>query len=186
MYIQRRSNTINTDKQVKINNTITAPEVRVIIDDTGEQLGVISTTDALQRALALGVDLVEISASANPPVCKIMDFGKFRYREQKRAHELKMKQKQVHIKEIKLRPVTDEHDYQIKLKNAKRFLEDGDKVKFVVQFRGREMAHQELGLKYLERAEQDLLEESVVEQRPKIEGRNGIMIVAAKKKPGQN
>ena len=157
----------------------------MIIDDTSEQLGVISLTEALQRASDLGVDLVEISPNANPPVCKIMDFGKFKYREQKKAHEMKMKQKQVHIKEIKLRPVTDENDYQIKLRNAKRFLEDGDKVKFIVQFRGREMAHQELGLRYLERAEIDLVEESVIEQKPKIEGRNAIMIVAAKKKAGK-
>ena len=139
----------------------------------------------MRKAEELGVDLVEISPNANPPVCKIMDFGKFKYREQKRAHEIKMKQKQIQTKEIKLRPVTDDHDYLIKLKNARRFLEDGDKVKFVVQFRGREMAHQELGLKYLERAEQDLLEESVIEQRPKIEGRNAIMIIAAKKKAGK-
>ncbi len=157
----------------------------MIIDDTSEQLGVISLTEALQRAADLGVDLVEISPNANPPVCKIMDFGKFKYREQKKAHEMKMKQKQVQIKEIKLRPVTDDHDYQIKLKNVRRFLEDGDKVKFIVQFRGREMAHQELGLRYLERAEQDLIEESVIEQKPKIEGRNAIMVIAAKKKPGK-
>ena len=159
--------------------------VRVIIDDTSEQLGVITLAEAKQKAEELGVDLVEISPNANPPVCKIMDFGKFKYREQKRAHEMKMKQKQIQIKEIKLRPVTDDHDYQIKLKNARRFLEDGDKVKFIVQFRGREMAHQELGLRYLERAEQDLIEESVIEQKPKIEGRNAIMIIAAKKKPGK-
>ncbi len=157
----------------------------MIIDDTSEQLGVISLEEALQKASELGVDLVEISPNANPPVCKIMDFGKFKYREQKKAHEMKMKQKQVQIKEIKLRPVTDDHDYQIKLKNARRFLEDGDKVKFIVQFRGREMAHQELGLRYLERAEQDLIEESVIEQKPKIEGRNAIMIIAAKKKAGK-
>lgn len=111
-----------------------------------------------------------------------MDYGKYKYREQKRAHEAKMKQKQVHVKEIKLRPVTDEHDYQIKLRNAKRFLEDGDKVKFVVQFRGREMAHQELGLRYLEKAQLDLTDFVVIEQQPKIEGRNAIMIVAPTKK----
>lgn len=156
--------------------------MRVIIDETGEQLGVISIDEAMQKAQELGVDLVEISPNANPPVCKIMDFGKFKYREQKKAHEMKMKQKQVQLKEIKLRPVTDDHDYQIKLKNAKRFLDEGDKVKFVVQFRGREMAHQELGLKYLERAEQDLIDDAVIEQKPKIEGRNALMIVAAKKK----
>ncbi len=154
----------------------------MIVDNTGEQLGVIDIEEALKKAEELGADLVEISPNANPPVCKIMDYGKFKYREQKKAHEMKMKQKQVHLKEIKLRPVTDDHDYQIKLKNAKRFLEDGDKVKFVVQFRGREMAHQELGLRYLERAEKDLAEEAVIEQKPKIEGRNALMIVTGKKK----
>lgn len=154
----------------------------MIVDNTGEQLGVINIEEALRKAEELGADLVEISPNANPPVCKIMDYGKFKYREQKKAHEMKMKQKQVQLKEIKLRPVTDDHDYQIKLKNAKRFLEDGDKVKFVVQFRGREMAHQELGLRYLERAEKDLAEEAVIEQRPKIEGRNALMIVTGKKK----
>lgn len=177
-----RSSTISTEKQVLINSAIRSAEVRVIIDETGEQLGVISLDEAMQRATELGVDLVAISPNANPPVCKIMDYGKYKYREQKKAHEVKMKQKQVHLKEIKLRPVTDDHDYQIKLRNARRFLEDGDKVKFVVQFRGREMAHQELGLRYLERAEQDLGEDVVIEQRAKVEGRNAIMIVAPKKK----
>ena len=138
--------------------------------------------EALQRAEELSVDLVEISPTANPPVCKLMNYGKFKYREQKRAHEQKMKQKQVHVKEIKLRPVTDEHDYQIKLRNAKRFLEDGDKVKFVVQFRGRELAHQELGLRYLEKAEQDLIDIGVCENKPKVEGRSAIMIISSKKK----
>lgn len=142
----------------------------------------ISLEEALTKAEELGVDLVEISPNANPPVCKIMDYGKFKYREQKKAHEMKMKQKQIQIKEIKLRPVTDEHDYQIKLKSARRFLEDGDKVKFIVQFRGREMAHQDLGLRYLEKAENDLINEAVIEQKPKIDGRNAIMVVAAKKK----
>lgn len=156
-----------------------------MIDDTSEQLGVISISEALQKAEELGVDLVEISPNANPPVCKVMDFGKYKYREQKKAHEMKMKQKIVHLKEIKLRPVTDENDYQIKLRNAKRFLEDGDKVKFVVQFRGREMAHQELGLNYLVRVEADLAEEAVIESRPKIEGRNAMMVAAPKKKSGK-
>ena len=167
---------------MKINEQITADPIRVIIDDTSEQLGVISLVDALQKADELGVDLVEISPNANPPVCKLMNFGKFKYREQKRAHEQKLKQKQVQLKEIKLRPVTDEHDYQIKLRNAKRFLEDGDKVKFVVQFRGREMAHQQLGLNYLERTENDLLEYGLSEQKAKIEGRHAILIIAPKKK----
>ena len=156
--------------------------MRLIIDETGEQLGVVSITEALAKAEEIGLDLVEISPNANPPVCKIMDFGKFKYYEQKKAHAAKQKQKQVHVKEIKLRPVTDDHDYEIKLRNAKRFLEDGDKVKFIVQFRGREMAHQELGLRYLERAQQDLLDMVVVESIPKVEGRNAIMIVAPKKK----
>lgn len=167
---------------MKINGAITAKELRVVIDDTSEQLGVITLAEAMQKAEALNLDLVEISPNAKPPVCKIMDFGKFKYREQKKAHEMKMKQKQVHLKEIKLRPVTDDHDYQIKLKNAKRFLEDGDKVKFVVQFRGREMAHQEFGLKYLERATLDLADCAAIEQPAKIEGRNALMIVAPKKK----
>lgn len=182
MIIFVRSSTISTEKQVLINSAIRAPEVRVIIDETGEQLGIISMQEALQRASELGVDLVAISPNATPPVCKLMDYGKYKYREQKKAHEMKMKQKQVHIKEIKLRPVTDEHDYQIKLRNAHRFLENGDKVKFIVQFRGREMAHQELGMRYLERAEHDLDNDAIVEQRAKVEGRNAIMIVAPKKK----
>ena len=154
----------------------------MIIDETGEQLGIVTIREALAKASELELDLVEISPNAAPPVCKVMDFGKFKYYEQKKAHAAKQNQKQVHVKEIKLRPVTDDHDYQIKMKNAKRFLEDGDKVKFIVQFRGREMAHQGLGLRYLERAEQDLLDLVVIEMRPKVEGRNAIMIVAPKKK----
>ena len=154
----------------------------MIIDETGEQLGVVSIREALAKASELELDLVEISPNAIPPVCKVMDFGKFKYHEQKKAHAAKQNQKQVHVKEVKLRPVTDENDYQIKLRNAKRFLEDGDKVKFIVQFRGREMAHQELGLRYLERAQKDLLDLVVVEMPPKVEGRNAIMIVSGKKK----
>ena len=153
-----------------------------MIDHTKEQLGIITTSEALSKALELNLDLVEISPNANPPVCKIMDLGKFKYREQKRAHETKMKQKQVRIKEIKLRPVTDEHDYQIKLKHVKEFLADGDKVKFVVQFRGREMVHQELGMRYLERAKTDLMDDAIIESSPKLEGRNAIMMLAPKKK----
>ena len=156
--------------------------MRLVIDETSEQLGVVSIREALDKANELELDLVEISPNANPPVCKIMDFGKFKYHEQKKAHAAKQNQKQVHVKEVKLRPVTDDHDYDIKMRNAKRFLEDGDKVKFIVQFRGREMAHQELGLRYLERAEKDLIDLVVVESRPKVEGRNAIMIVSPKKK----
>lgn len=177
-----RSSVISTEKQTRINGAINVPEVRLIIDETSEQLGVVSIREALARAEELQLDLVEISPNANPPVCKIMDFGKFKYYEQKKAHAAKQNQKQVHVKEIKFRPVTDDHDYEIKMRNAKRFLEDGDKVKFIVQFRGREMAHQELGLRYLLRAEQDLIDLVVVESKPKVEGRNAIMIVAPKKK----
>ncbi len=129
-----------------------------------------------------GLDLVEIAPMAVPPVCKLMDFGKFKYQEQKKAHEARLKQKQVQVKEVKLRPGTDENDYQIKLRNLKRFLEEGDKCKVTLRFRGREMAHQEVGLRQLERVKADLEELGQVEQMPKMEGRQMIMIIAPKKK----
>jgi translation initiation factor IF-3 len=129
-----------------------------------------------------GLDLVEIAPMAVPPVCKLMDFGKFKYQEQKKAHEARLKQKQVQVKEVKLRPGTDENDYQIKLRNLKRFLEEGDKCKVTLRFRGREMAHQEFGLRQLERVKADLEELGQVEQMPKMEGRQMIMIIAPKKK----
>ena len=129
-----------------------------------------------------GLDLVEIAPMAVPPVCKLMDFGKFKYQEQKKAHEARLKQKQVQVKEVKLRPGTDENDYQIKLRNLKRFLEEGDKCKVTLRFRGREMAHQEFGLRQLERVKADLEEMGQVEQMPKMEGRQMIMIIAPKKK----
>mgnify|MGYP005753829301 CR=1 FL=1 len=129
-----------------------------------------------------GLDLVEIAPMAAPPVCKLMDFGKFKYQEQKKAHEARLKQKQVQVKEVKLRPGTDENDYQIKLRNLKRFLEEGDKCKVTLRFRGREMAHQEFGLRQLERVKADLEELGQVEQMPKMEGRQMIMIIAPKKK----
>ena len=129
-----------------------------------------------------GLDLVEIAPMAVPPVCKLMDFGKFKYQEQKKAHEARLKQKQVQVKEVKLRPGTDENDYQIKLRNLKRFLEEGDKCKVTLRFRGREMAHQEFGLRQLERIKADLEEQGQVEQMPKMEGRQMIMIIAPKKK----
>ncbi len=128
-----------------------------------------------------GLDLVEIAPMAAPPVCKLMDFGKFKYQEQKKAHEARLKQKQVQVKEVKLRPGTDENDYQIKLRNLKRFLEEGDKCKVTLRFRGREMAHQEFGLRQLERVKADLEEMGQVEQMPKMEGRQMIMIIAPKK-----
>ena len=137
---------------------------------------------ALQIAEDVGVDLVEIAPMANPPVCRVMDYGKFKYQEQKRAHEAKLKQKQVQVKEIKLRPGTDENDYQIKLRNMMRFLEEEDKVKMTLRFRGREMAHQEFGMRQLERIKADLDAVGQVEQMPKMEGRQMIMVIAPKKK----
>lgn len=128
-----------------------------------------------------GLDLVEIAPMAVPPVCKVMDFGKFKYQEQKKAHEARLKQKQVQVKEVKLRPGTDENDYQIKLRNLKRFLGEGDKAKVTLRFRGREMAHQEIGMRQLERIRADLDEIGVVEQMPKMEGRQMIMVIAPKK-----
>lgn len=148
----------------------------------GEQLGVISIRAALQMAEEAGVDLVEIAPMAKPPVCRIMDYGKFKYQEQKRAHEAKLKQKQVQVKEIKLRPGTDENDYQIKLRNMTRFLEEEDKVKVTLRFRGREMAHQEFGMRQLERIKNDLEAVGQVEQMPKMEGRQMIMIIGPAKK----
>ena len=135
----------------------------------------------MNAAEEAGLDLVEIAPMAQPPVCRVMDFGKFKYQEQKKAHDARLKQKQVQIKEVKLRPATDENDYQIKLRNLKRFLEDGDKCKVTLRFRGREMAHQEFGLRQLERVKADLDEIGQVEQMPKMEGRQMIMVISPKK-----
>jgi translation initiation factor IF-3 len=148
----------------------------------GEQLGVMSIRAALQIAEDAGVDLVEIAPTASPPVCRVMDYGKFKYQEQKRAHEAKQKQKQVQVKEVKLRPGTDENDYQIKLRNMMRFLEEEDKVKVTLRFRGREMAHQEFGMRQLERIKADLDAVGQVEQMPKMEGRQMIMVIGPAKK----
>ncbi|MGE5769458.1 MAG: translation initiation factor IF-3 [Betaproteobacteria bacterium] len=170
-------------KAHRLNEEITVPEIR-LQGLEGEQLGIVSVRAALQMAEDAEVDLVEIAPTANPPVCRIMDYGKFKYQEQKRAHEAKLKQKQVQVKEIKLRPGTDENDYQIKLRNMTRFLEEGDKVKVTLRFRGREMAHQEFGMRQLERIKADVDAIGQVEQMPKMEGRQMIMIIApAKKKP---
>jgi len=137
---------------------------------------------ALHIAEEAGVDLVEIAPMANPPVCRVMDYGKFKYQEQKRAHEAKLKQKQVQVKEVKLRPGTDENDYQIKLRNMMRFLEEEDKVKVTLRFRGREMAHQEFGMRQLERIKADLDAVGQVEQMPKMEGRQMIMVIGPARK----
>ncbi|MBR7002559.1 MAG: translation initiation factor IF-3 [Neisseriaceae bacterium] len=168
------------EKEARINGEITAKEVRLISKD-GEQLGIVPLKVALRQADEADVDLVEIAPNAKPPVCKIMDFGKYRYEQSKKRDEARKKQKQVQIKEIKFRPGTDEGDYQIKMRNIRRFLADGDKVKVTLRFRGREMAHQNLGAKLLQRVEEDLTEEAQVEQRPKMEGRQMVMMIAAKK-----
>ena len=148
----------------------------------GEALGIMSVRQALYLAEEAGVDLVEIAPLAQPPVCRIMDYGKFKYQEQKRQHEQKLKQKQIQVKEVKLRPGTDENDYQIKLRNMLRFLQDGDKVKVTLRFRGREMAHQEIGMRQIERIKTDLLEYASVEQMPKMEGRQMVMILTPLRK----
>ena len=140
-----------------------------------------SLNAALNAAEDAELDLVEIAPMAQPPVCKIMDFGKFKYQEQKKAHEARLKQKQVQVKEVKLRPGTDENDYQIKLRNLKRFLAEGDKAKVTLRFRGREMAHQEIGMRQLERIKADLDEIAMVEQMPKMEGRQMVMVIAPKR-----
>ena len=156
-----------------------------VIDHDGSQAGVLSLMEALARAEQAGLDLVEIAPNAEPPVCKIIDYGKFRYREQKKAHEAKLKQKQIQVKEIKFRPGTDDGDYNIKLRNIKRFLEEGDKCKITLRFRGREITHQEIGMAMLDRMRADLGDLIVVEQFPKLEGRQMIMMIApGKKKAG--
>lgn len=153
-----------------------------MVGEDGEQLGIVQTRQALEMAEEAGLDLVEIAPLAKPPVCKLMDFGKFKYQESKKAHEAKLKQKQIQVKEVKLRPGTDENDYQIKLRNMTRFLQDGDKVKVTLRFRGREMAHQEFGVRQLERIKADLEAVGMVEQFPKLEGRQMVMVLAPSKK----
>ncbi|MBI3523287.1 MAG: translation initiation factor IF-3 [Betaproteobacteria bacterium] len=175
------SRTIAQDKTQRVNNEITAPEIRLVGLDA-EQLGIVALKSALALAEETGVDLVEIAPMAVPPVCRLMDFGKFKYQEAKRAHDAKLKQKQIQVKEIKFRPGTDEGDYKIKLRNLIKFLHEGDKTKITLRFRGREMAHQEFGIRLLERVKADLLEHGVVEQFPKMEGRQLVMVLAPIKK----
>ena len=153
-----------------------------MIGADGEMVGVLSRDAALALAEESGMDLVEIQPQADPPVCRIMDFGKFKFEAQKKANAAKKKQKQVEIKELKFRPVTDEGDYQIKMRNIRRFLEEGDKVKINIRFRGREMSHQELGREMATRIETELGDEIVIESRPRLEGRQMVMMIAPKKK----
>jgi translation initiation factor IF-3 len=153
-----------------------------LIGAEGEQLGIVSVAEALRLADEADLDLVEIAPLAEPPVCRVMDVGKFRYAESKKQHEAKLKQKQVQIKEVKFRPGTDDGDYNIKIRNLIRFLAEGDKTKITLRFRGREIAHQQIGMQLLERIKQDLLEHGVVEQFPKMEGRQMVMVISPKKK----
>ncbi|WP_091711654.1 translation initiation factor IF-3 [Methylophaga sulfidovorans] len=167
--------------QKRLNGEITAKEVR-LTDSNGEQVGIVTLRDALERAEQADLDLVEIAPQASPPVCRIMDYGKFLFEEGKQKALAKKKQKQIQVKEVKFRPGTEEGDYQVKLRNLIRFLESGNKTKVSLRFRGREMAHQDLGLKLLERVAEDLKDLSSVEQRPKKEGRQMIMVLAPNSK----
>ena len=157
------------------------PQVRVI-DAEGEQAGVLTRDEALAMAQEAGMDLVEIQPNADPPVCRIMDFGKFKFEQQKKAHAAKRKTKQVEIKELKFRPSTEDGDYNVKMRNLRRFLEEGDKVKIVVRFKGREMAHTELGEVMVKRIQADVVEDAVIESFPRFEGRQMVMMIAPKKK----
>tara|TARA_Y100000817_G_scaffold187402_1_gene146452 strand:+ start:56 stop:589 length:534 start_codon:yes stop_codon:yes gene_type:complete len=163
----------------RINSQIKNEEVRVLMDD-GEQLGVMKTIEAIDLAKNRKMDLVEIAASNNPPVCKIIDYGKFKYQEQKKKNEAKKKQKTIETKEIKIRPGTGEHDYQVKIKNAQKFLKGGNRVKFSLRYKGREMEHSNLGIDMLKRVKSDLEELIRVEMEPKIEGRQAFLVVAPK------
>ncbi len=164
-----------------MNEEITNPQVR-LIDAEGENVGVVSNDDAQKAAIEADLDLVEIVPTAEPPVCRIMDYGKFKFEESKKAQAARKKQKQIQVKEVKFRPGTEEGDYRVKMRNLRRFLEEGDKAKITIRFRGREMAHRERGAELLDLIEHDLDELAVVEQRPKMEGRQMVMVMAPKKK----
>lgn len=164
----------------RINDEITAREVR-LINAEGEQVGIVNIQEALEIAAEAALDLVEVAPQANPPVCKIMDYGKFKFQQSKKAAEARKKQKQIEVKEIKFRPSTEDHDYQVKLRNAKRFLEAGDKVKITLRFRGREITHRDIADALLNRIQQDLAQLSNVEQHPRLEGRQVTMVMAPKK-----
>ncbi len=163
----------------RINDEIRVPQVR-LIDQHGEMMGVMSAREALIRAYDVGLDLVEISPNAVPPVCKILDYGKYKYEQQKKANEARKKQKVVELKEIKVRPNIDDHDYDVKMRQMKTFISEGDKVKVTLRFRGREMAHQDLGVKVLDRIRTELAETTKVEQFPRLENRQMIMVLAPK------
>ena len=161
----------------RVNEEIRVPQVR-LIDQEGEMMGVMTARDAMFKAYAVGLDLVEISPNAEPPVCKILDYGKFKYEQQKKRNEAKKKQKVIEIKEIKVRPNIDENDYQVKMRAMKSFIEEGDKVKVTLRFRGREMAHQDIGIRVLERIRAELDAATKVEQMPRLENRQMVMVLS--------
>jgi translation initiation factor IF-3 len=168
-------------KKTRVNRDITSPEILLIGAD-GEKVGVVKIRQALEQAEEAGLDLVEIAPNGAPPVCRIMDYGKYRFEQSKKLAQQRKKQKQIQIKELKLRPVTDMGDYVVKIRNAIRFLEEGDKVKFTIRFRGRELAYHEQGMEILERIAKDLDAVGVIEQKAKLEGRQFVMVIAPKKK----
>jgi len=161
----------------RVNEGIDTPEIQ-LIDATGENVGVVEINDARERALEAGLDLVEISPNSVPPVCKILDFGKYKYQAQKKAAEARKKQRTVEIKEIKMRPNIDTHDYDVKMRSMSRFFEEGDKVKVTLRFRGREMAHQDLGVQLLNKVKTDTTQIAKVESEPRLEGRQMVMVLA--------
>ena len=171
-YFQKRTK----DRGPRSNNRISSPDVQVITNE-GENLGILSTNEAISIAKNKGLDLIEISPNANPPVCKIMDMGKFKYDAQKKANLAKKKQKIVLLKEIKMRPVTETHDYEFKVKNAKKFISKGDKVKFTIRFKGRELQHSHLGNELMNKIKQDMRDIGKVEQDPKFDGKQMIMVI---------
>ena len=171
-YFQRRTK----DRGPRSNNRISSPEVQVITSN-GENLGVISTNEAISMAKNQGLDLIEIAPNAKPPVCKIMDMGKYKYNAQKKANKAKKKQKKIELKEIKLRPVTETHDYNFKIKNAQKFITKGDKVKFTIRFKGRELQHSSLGSELMEKIKQDMQQIGRVEMEPKFDGKQMIMVI---------
>ena len=171
-YFQRRTK----DRGPRSNNRITSSEVQVITND-GDNLGILNTNEAISKAKEEGLDLIEIAPKARPPVCKIMDMGKYKYDAQKKANKAKKKQKKIELKEIKLRPVTEVHDYTFKIKNAQKFLSKGDKVKFTIKFKGRELQHSHLGNELMNKIKQDMQEIGKVELQPKFDGKQMIMVI---------
>ena len=171
-YFQKRSK----DRGPRFNNRISSPEVQVI-GSNGENLGILSTNEAISKAKNEGLDLIEIAPNTNPPVCKIMDMGKYKYDAQKKANLARKKQKIVSLKEIKMRPVTETHDYEFKVKNAKKFIAKGDKVKFTIKFKGRELQHSHLGNELMNKIKEDMKETGKVESQPKFDGKQMIMVI---------